>query len=192
MVARGRARAEAEGCDVEWVEADAEQLPFEADRFDCVGSSFGAMIAPRPRQVAEELFRVTRPGNTVGMTAWTATSFCAELFALMRGYDPPPAGAHVPEEWGDEDTVRERFDGLAGTLELERRTLAWGADSPEAMAQAFAASAPRQAQLRELLGPERFEQLQGEQLELIRRWAGGDGPVSIDAEYLLIVARRRG
>ncbi|HEY6781460.1 MAG TPA: class I SAM-dependent methyltransferase, partial [Thermoleophilaceae bacterium] len=38
MVARGRARAEAEGYDVEWLEADAEQLPFEADRFDCVGS----------------------------------------------------------------------------------------------------------------------------------------------------------
>ena len=60
------------------------------------------------------------------------------------------------------------------------------------LAESFAASAPRQAQLRELLGPERFKVLQGEQLELIRRWAGGDGPVSIDAEYLLIVARRRG
>jgi SAM-dependent methyltransferase len=192
MVARGRARAEAEGFDVEWVEADAEELPFEADRFDCVGSVFGAMIAPRPRRVAEELFRVARPGNTVGMTAWTTGSFTSELFELMRGYDPPPTGMHLPEEWGDEDTVRERFDGLAGTLELERRTLPWEAGSPQELVQAFGASAPRQAQLREQLGAERFEQMATGVLELVRRWNGGDGPVSIDAEYLLIVARRRG
>ena len=47
MVERGRARAVAEGYDIEWLEADAEELPFEDERFDCVGSVFGAMIAPR-------------------------------------------------------------------------------------------------------------------------------------------------
>ena len=49
--AAGRAR-EAEGYEIEWVEADAEELPFEDGRFDCVGSVFGAMIAPRPERVA--------------------------------------------------------------------------------------------------------------------------------------------
>ncbi len=48
MVERGRARSEAEGYAIEWVEADAEDLPFEDARFDCVGSVFGAFIAPRP------------------------------------------------------------------------------------------------------------------------------------------------
>jgi ubiquinone/menaquinone biosynthesis C-methylase UbiE len=89
MVERGRRRSEAEGYEIEWVEADAEALPFEDGRFDCVGSVFGAMIAPRPRVVAEELFRVVRPGGTVGMTAWTKEGFTAELFALGRSYAPP-------------------------------------------------------------------------------------------------------
>ena len=70
MVELGRARTEAEGFDVEWVEADAEALPFEDARFDCVGSVFGAFLAPRPEVMASELFRVVRPGNTVGLTAW--------------------------------------------------------------------------------------------------------------------------
>ncbi|MEJ7714839.1 MAG: class I SAM-dependent methyltransferase [Thermoleophilaceae bacterium] len=48
MVEKGRARSQAEGYDIEWVEADAEDLPFEGDRFECVGSVFGAMIAPVP------------------------------------------------------------------------------------------------------------------------------------------------
>src|ERR671914_27545 len=78
MVERGRARSEAEGYDIEWVEADVEDLPFEDGRFDCVGSTFGAMMAPRPRRAAEEMFRVVRPGGTVGMTAWTPHGFSAE------------------------------------------------------------------------------------------------------------------
>ena len=96
MVERGRARSEAEGYDVEWVEADVEALPFDDASFDCVGSVFGAMIAPRPRVVAEELFRVVRPGGTVGMTAWTPRGFSAELFRLGRSYAPRRATSHCP------------------------------------------------------------------------------------------------
>jgi SAM-dependent methyltransferase len=41
QVALGRARTEAEGLDVEWAEADVEELPFEDGRFDCAASVFG-------------------------------------------------------------------------------------------------------------------------------------------------------
>src|SRR3954468_16841067 len=66
QVELGRARTEAEGLDVEWVVAAAEELPFEDARFDCVASVFGAMFAPRPDRVASELFRVVKAGGTVG------------------------------------------------------------------------------------------------------------------------------
>ena len=105
---------------IEWVEADVEALPFEDGRFDCVGSVFGAMIAPRPRVIAEELFRVVRPGGTVGMTAWTPRGFSAELFRLGRSYAPPSDGQPLSDEWSDEAKVRERFDGLAARFEIER------------------------------------------------------------------------
>ena len=63
MIERGRARTEAAGFDVEWVQADAEDLPFEDGRFDCAGSVFGAFLAPRPEVAARELFRVVRELN---------------------------------------------------------------------------------------------------------------------------------
>ena len=81
-------------------------LPFDDDRFDCVGSVFGAMIAPQPELVAEELFRVVRPGNTVGMTAWTPDSKAVEMFDVGRRYAPGGPPAHTPDRWGDEDNVR--------------------------------------------------------------------------------------
>jgi ubiquinone/menaquinone biosynthesis C-methylase UbiE len=191
MVERGRARSEAEGYDVEWVEADAEDLPFEDGRFDCAGSVFGAMIAPRSRRVAEELFRVVRPGGTVGMTAWTKEGYTAELFALGRSY-APPSDQPLADEWSVEENVRERFDGLAARFQLERRELIWEAESPEALVEMLGTSAPPWVAAKQNLPAETYEELISRALEIAERWASGDGPVTIRNEYALIVAHKRG
>jgi SAM-dependent methyltransferase len=192
MVERGRARSQAEGYDVDWVEADVEALPFEDGRFDCVGSVFGAMIAPRPRVVAEELFRVVRPGGTVGMTAWTSRGFSAELFRLGRSYAPPAPDQPRSDEWSDEANVRERFEGLAARFELQVRTLLWRFDSPEEMVSALGTSAPPWVAAKQNLPPARWESLIAEARELAERWAGDERPIEFDNEYALIVARKRG
>jgi ubiquinone/menaquinone biosynthesis C-methylase UbiE len=177
--------------DVDVRQASAEELPFEDASFDCVGSVFGAMLAPRPRRAAEEMFRVTRPGGTVGMTAWTPESRTVQLFSIARKYQPPPPDMPKAEEWGDEDTVRERFDGLAGSLRLERRPLAWGAESMNAL-EAVLEDAPMAVATRETMDAESYEALRAEQRELIEGLVEGDGPVRIETEYLLIVARKPG
>lgn len=193
MVERGRARSEREGFEIEWLEADAEDLPFEDARFDCAASVFGAMIAPRPEVVASELFRVVRAGNTVGMTAWTPGSFSAELFAVARRYLPSPPGMPVSEQWGHEETVHERFDPLASHVECERRTLQWSAPSADAMEQILRDGAPTSVAASRSLPAEEFEAMLREQIELVERWNGADdGSVEIEAEYLLTVARKRG
>ncbi|HET8820582.1 MAG TPA: class I SAM-dependent methyltransferase [Thermoleophilaceae bacterium] len=191
MVERGRARSDAEGYDIEWVEADAEDLPFEDGRFDCVGSVFGAMIAPRPRVVAEELFRVVRPGGTVGMTAWTKDGFAAEMFALGRSY-APPSDSPLSDEWSIEENVRERFDGLAARFEIQVRELGWEAESPEALVEMIGTSAPPWVAARQNLPPERWEEMVSRANEIAGRWAEGDTPVTLRNAYALIVARKRG
>jgi ubiquinone/menaquinone biosynthesis C-methylase UbiE len=193
MVERGRERSQAEGFDIEWLQADAEELPFEAGRFDCVGSVFGAMIAPRPDVVARELFRVVTPGGTVGMTAWVQGTFTAAMIAIGRKFVPPPAGLPSPEEWADEATVRERFGGLAASVTCERRSLTWESESPEAMLEALARSAPPNVAAREVLEPERYEAMTAETLELLHRFnRAEDGSLAVDSEYLMTVARKRG
>ncbi len=192
MVEKGRSRSQSEGYDIEWVEADAEDLPFDDHRFECVGSVFGAMIAPRPDVVSRELFRVVRPGNTVGMTAWTPQSAAKEMFQIGRNHAPEPPQGPQLEEWGTEDTVRERFGDLANSIEMERCTLPWAAESPEAFVDFMERAAPPQATAKANMPPDAYAAMRDEMVDLARRWAGGDGSFSIDAEYLLIVARRRG
>src|SRR5919112_6307527 len=67
----GRARAQSAGVELEWVEADAENLPFDDESYDVVMSSIGAMFAPPHQDVADELVRVCRSGGTIGMLNWT-------------------------------------------------------------------------------------------------------------------------
>ncbi len=193
MVENGRARSEREGYEIEWLEADAEDLPFEDARFDCVGSVFGAMIAPDPERVASELFRVVRPGNTVGLTAWVPDGVFAQMFAIGRRFAPPAPGAARSEQWGDEQIVRERLAGLAATVDCERRALTWIADSAEALEAELTESAPANVAARQNLAPEDYEELRRATLELLEGHnAATDGTLRLDAEYLVTVARKRG
>jgi SAM-dependent methyltransferase len=193
MVERGWARSQAEGYDIEWVEADVESLPFPDASFDCVGSNFGAMIAPHPARVASELFRVVRPGNTVGLTAWVPDGVFSELFAIGRRFSPPPPGTPRSEDWGVEAIVRARLGELAAHVECERRALRWTAESPAALETELADSAPTYHAAREGLPAEAYQELRAETLALIERHnAATDGTLLIEAEYLLTVARKRG
>jgi len=192
LIERGRERAAAEGVEIEWHEADAEELPFEDDRFDCTASVFGAMFAPRPEQAARELFRVTRPGNTVGMANWMPDGFMGRMFAIFTELIPPPEGVQPPVLWGVEDIVRERFDGLAGSLELERRAAPLEFDSVDALIAHMENAGP-QVGARQALGPERYDDALRRLREIVPEFNQADGEaVSIQAEYLLVVARRRG
>jgi SAM-dependent methyltransferase len=120
----GRRRAEQEGVELEWVQADAEHLPFEDESFDVVISSIGAMFAPHHQQVADELARVCRPGGTIGMLNWTPEGMIGALFRTMGPFAPtPPPGAQSPPLWGSEDHMRELFGERVAWRTLERDVL---------------------------------------------------------------------
>jgi SAM-dependent methyltransferase len=120
----GRARAESEGLVLDWVQADAEHLPFEDASFDVVMSSIGAMFAPHHQEVADELVRVCRPGGTIGMLNWTPEGMIGALFRTMGPFaPPPPPGASSPPLWGGEDHVKELFGDRVDLHTLRREDL---------------------------------------------------------------------
>lgn len=116
----GRAEARRRGVEVEWLEGDAQELPFESERFDVVISCIGAMFAPDHEATARELARVCRPGGSVGMITWPPDGSVAGFFKTFSAYaPPPPEGFRPPTLWGSEDYVRNLFGD-----QLERWTVA--------------------------------------------------------------------
>src|SRR3954470_8905193 len=118
LVAAGNARAQAAGLtNLRFQEGDATDLKELADdSFDLVVSIFGAMFAPRPFDVANEVVRVTRPGGRIVMGNWIPNdpTFVAQLLRVSMAYSPPPPEGFIsPMTWGVEENVLERF-GAAG------------------------------------------------------------------------------
>ncbi len=120
LVERARARAQAEGLKVRFDEADAEALPFDDASFDVVVSLIGAMFAPQPQLVAQELLRVCVPGGTIAMANWTPQGFIGQMFKTASKFIAP-SDMPAPVLWGDDATVRERLSRGLSELSFTRR-----------------------------------------------------------------------
>jgi ubiquinone/menaquinone biosynthesis C-methylase UbiE len=193
----GRRIAAERGVDLEWVEADAEALPFADDSFDVVMSCVGAMFAPHHQATADELVRVCRPGGTIGMINWTPDGFLGHLFRTMKPYaPPPPPGAGPPPLWGDEQHVRELFGDRVTDLDLRRRTTVMDhcADPTEFREYWKRNYGPTIAVYRyNASEPERLADLDRDFLRFLTDWnrTGSTGRAGYEAEYLLLTARKR-
>ena len=190
LLERGRERAAAERLDVEFVEGDAEQLPFEQGEFDAVLSVFGAMFAPRQEQTAAELARVVRPGGRIGLASWTPEGFVGEMFRTIARHVPPPVGLPSPMRWGSETDLAELLGEAVGQLDSRRLVSTWRFGSAAEFVDFF----------RRFYGPttKAFEAasdaaaLERDLVELAERWTNAEpgAPIAIEAEYLQAVAVR--
>ncbi|MDQ6775708.1 MAG: class I SAM-dependent methyltransferase [Actinomycetota bacterium] len=190
LLESARARADEEGLGIDWVEGDAEDLPFADDEFDRVLSVFGAIFAPRHERTAAELLRVARPGGTVALTSWVPDGVMGRMIAAQSIFIPPPADAEPPVLWGVEAHARAMLAG-ATEVTIERATVNLVDDSVEHYL----------AGLQENLGPLIAARAA---LEADDRWSAArsqlhdlyadansatDGSMVIDVGYLLIVAQ---
>jgi len=96
--------------DLDWVEADAEALPFADESFEVVMSAIGVMFAPHHADAAGELVRVCEIGGTLGLLSWTPDGMLGALFRTMAPFaPPPPPGASPAPLWGSEAHLRGLF-----------------------------------------------------------------------------------
>ena len=191
----GRARAAAEGVELEWAEADAENLPFEDASFDVVMSSIGVMFAPHHQAAADEMARVCRPGGTIGLLSWTPEGMIGALFRTMGPFMPaPPPGAQPPPLWGSEDHVRELFGDRVELETLERDLLDITAferpdDNGEHFKQRYGPTIAARANAEKEGRTEEFDRALS---EFCAEWNRGDAEdARFEKEYLVAVGRRQ-
>lgn len=136
LLQRARERAAAERLEIDFVEGDAEALPFPAESFDTALSTFGVMFAPDQARAARELTRVVRRGGTIALASWTPEGFIGRLLATVGKHVPPPAGVPSPIYWGHEARLRELFPD-ARALHTRRRNFVFRYESPEHFIHVF-------------------------------------------------------
>jgi ubiquinone/menaquinone biosynthesis C-methylase UbiE len=192
LLARGRRRAEAEGVTVEFLEGDAEAIPFPDGGFDAALSVFGSMFAPDHGQAAAELLRVVRPGGRIGLATWIPDGFIGEMLKTVAAHVPPPAGVPSPILWGSQPYLAELFGEDVESLDCTERTFTFRFRSAEAFVDYFRTYYGPTVKAFEAVGDDGASALTAGLVELVRRYAGtGSGVVAIPATWLETVAVRR-
>jgi SAM-dependent methyltransferase len=193
----GRQEAARQGAQLEWRQADAENLPFADGEFDTVLSCLGVMFAPHHQSSADELIRVCRPGGTIGLISWTPEGFIGQMFATMKPYaPPPPPGAQPPPLWGREDHVRSLLGDQVTNVRARRQSVRVDLfGRPEDFRDYFKARyGPTIAAYRAIAAdPDRTAALDAELADLARRHGtvSATGSTAMAWEYLLFTARKR-
>ncbi|HEY5977548.1 MAG TPA: class I SAM-dependent methyltransferase [Solirubrobacterales bacterium] len=191
LLERGRERAAAERLDVEFVEADAQELPFEDGAFDVAMSIYGAMFAPDQPKAAAELLRVVKPGGRIGMANWAPDGAVGTMFKTISKHAPPPPGVESPLRWGTEEGVRELFGDGISDLRLERRISRQPFRSADHYIDFFRSYFGPTQTAYERVGPD-GEQALTDDLRAFLESANtaGDRALVLEAEYLRVIATR--
>ncbi len=191
LLAQGRRRAEAEGLPIVTQIADAENLPFKDGEFDAAVSTFGVMFAPDQERAASELVRVVRPGGGIGLSNWTPDGFIGELFRVIGGFVPAPAGIKPPAAWGTETRIVELFGPHASDIRTERKHYMFRYRSAEHWIDVFRRYYGPVLKAFAGLDAPGQESLHAALAELLERYnRGGHDTLTVPGGYLEVVIRK--
>lgn len=148
------ALAEARVAGARFVEADAQDLPFEDNRFDAVISNFGICHVPDQPRALKQVRRVLRDGGRFGMTVWcgpdTSAAFATLYGAVKLHGDPQVSVPDGPDfhQFARAD-IADALLGDAGFANMEHRQVdcRWDLPSPDGLARIYESATVRAAAL---------------------------------------------
>ncbi|MDH4228202.1 MAG: class I SAM-dependent methyltransferase [Nitrospirota bacterium] len=193
LVRHAQGRARMEGLEAQFMDGDAEDLPFPDASFDMVTSLIGAMFAPQPDKVAAEFARVCRPGGRLRMANWTPQGFVGQLFKVIGKHVTPTPGVVPYSLWGDEDTVLQRLSGNFRDITLTRKRYPlWRYPfRPEGVVELFRNYYGPTTRAFSAVGQKGEEALRRDLVEVYKTFnKATDGTTWLDSEYLDVEATR--
>ena len=171
--------------EIDFVEGDAQDMPFDDASFDRVVSAFGHMFAPDHERTAAEMRRMLRDGGAIAFAAWTPDGAMGRLVDAVATVVPPAPGATPPLLWGTEQHVRD----LLGDADFARHEIVWEDESVESYARFMLDNFGPLLNARELLG-EREDELENAYVEYLEREnQNDDGTLRFGGEFLVAVVR---
>jgi ubiquinone/menaquinone biosynthesis C-methylase UbiE len=190
MLEGARRNAAEAGVEVEWVEGDAQALPFDDDSFDRVLTAFGTIHATDHDLAASELVRVCKPGGEIVMANWCLEGFPGRMLAMLRKHAPAEILATVAAtEWGTHGHPRRQLGGQL-VLAIEPAALAITAESSTALLEHYEQHFAPLVAAKASLNEQRYADLQRELLAWIEELDSGEGETVVAAPYVLVVGHK--
>ena len=177
-------QARSRSSEIEWVEGNAEALPFADGAFDIVTSCFGLIFAPDQEAAAAELARVCN--GRLGLTVWRPNEGPHAIYTAFSGEQRASPSS---DDWGREDRLQELL-GEAFELELEEHVWWLEGESPEDVFELMSNGAPPLKALIDSLEPDRAAAFREAMFEHWSRFQTSDG-VREPRRYLLVFGERR-
>ncbi|HVF71592.1 MAG TPA: class I SAM-dependent methyltransferase [Chthoniobacterales bacterium] len=190
LLEQAKARAQAEGLEIDYQEGDCERLEGIGDGcFDVVSSTCGIMFAPDHSATARQLGRVLKPGGRLGLANWTSEGGLGAMFRMMAPFvqTPPPSS---PFDWGKEVRVRELL-GEMFELRFEKHVSMFRPSSGEEYWEIFSADYGPTKTLADSLGPRR-EEFHRTWVDFFEQnYKTEDGGIAHDREWLLVLGTKK-
>ena len=191
LLEASKVRAEAEGHDIDYQVADAENLPFHDGGFDVVASTFGIMFVADHSQAASEMARVCRSGGTIAMSNWTPESFIGHIFKTIGRYVPPAPGVQSPARWGTAEAINEMFGESAESIQLTTKVFNFRYRSADHFMDYFRTWYGPVIKAFEAAG-QHADDLDADFRDLINRFnVATDGTVILPSEYVDVIIVRK-
>lgn len=180
---------------IEWLHADALNLPFEEETFDVICCQFGVMFFPDKVAGYRSAFQTLRDGGKFIFNVWDrieenvfADSVTKTASAIFP-HDPPHFLARTPHGYHDVTLIEAELD-VAGFRSIEVHTIASEsrAKTPRVPAVAYCQGTPLRNEL-EARDPSKIEDVTNRAAaDLERRY--GSGPVSGKIQGHVIIAAK--
>jgi len=177
--------------DLEWLEGDAEDLPFDAGSFDAVLCQSALFFFPEPGRAVREMARVAGAGGTVAVQTYAALAeqpAYGPFMDVVARHAGPEARVLLGTYWSQGDLARLTTMMEAAGLEVfETRTSLGAALFPST--DAVVETEIRATPLADRLDPVAYDAILADTREVLGKYVDPDGLVRVPIRATMVAAR---